>query len=62
MVDNARNDEVAPQLSPPKRPLCVAGRLGRKKKKARGARWEGEREKRGLGHITCRICGSAVLA
>ena len=29
------------------RPLCVVGRLGRKKKRARGARREGEREKRG---------------
>ena len=34
-------------LSPPQRPLCVVGRLGRKKKRARGARWEGGREKRG---------------
>ena len=31
-------------LSPPQRPLCVVGRLWRKKKRARGARWEGERE------------------
>ena len=36
-----------PVLSPPQRPLCVVGRLGRKKKRARGARWEGGREKRG---------------
>ena len=35
-------------LSPPRRPFCVVGRLGRKKKKARGAQWEREREKRGL--------------
>ena len=28
-------------LSPPQRPLCVVGRLGRKKKRARGERWEG---------------------
>ena len=34
-------------LSPPQRPLCVVGRLGRKKKRAHGARWEGERQKRG---------------
>ena len=27
--------------------FCVVGRLGRKKKRARGARWEGGREKRG---------------
>ena len=27
--------------------LCVVGRLGRKKKRARGARYEGEKEKRG---------------
>ena len=27
-----------PSLSPPQRPLCVVGRLGRKKKEARGAR------------------------
>ena len=26
-------------LSPPQRPLCVVGRLGRKKKRARGSRW-----------------------
>ena len=40
-------------LSPPQRPLCivgmllccVVGRLGRKKKRARGARWEGGRER-----------------
>ena len=25
----------------PQRPFCVVGRLGRKKKKARGARWKG---------------------
>ena len=31
------------ELSPPQRPLCVVGRLGRKKKRVRGARWEGER-------------------
>ena len=36
-----------PVLSPPQRLLCVVGRLGRKKKRARGARWEGGREKRG---------------
>ena len=34
-------------LSPTQRPLCVVGRLGRKKKRAGGARWEGGREKRG---------------
>ena len=34
-------------LSPPQRPLCVVGRLGRKKKRARRAGWEGGREKRG---------------
>ena len=28
------------------KPLCIVGRLGRKKKRALGARWEGEREKR----------------
>ena len=32
------------ELSPLQRPLCVVGRLGRKKKRARRARWEGERE------------------
>ena len=31
-------------LSPPERPLFVEGRLGRKKKRTQGARWEGERE------------------
>ena len=35
-------------LSPPQRPLCVVGRLGRKEKRERGTRWEGEREKGGL--------------
>ena len=29
-------------LSPPQRPLCVVGRLVRKKKRVRGGRWEGE--------------------
>ena len=32
-------------LSPPQRPFCVVGRLGRKKKRA-GGRWEVERERR----------------
>ena len=52
-------------LSPPQRPLCVVGRLGRKKKRARGARWEGGGEKRPLPHnvrFTGRICSSVVLA
>ena len=35
-------------LSPPQRFLCVVGWLGRKKKRARGERLEGRREKRGL--------------
>ena len=35
-------------LCPPQRPLCVVGVLGRKKYRAGGARWEGEREKRSL--------------
>ena len=43
-------------LSTSQRPLCVVGRLGRKKKKARGARWEGEREKRGLFPFPIFIC------
>ena len=30
-------------LSPPQRPFCVVGRLGRKRKKAPETRWEGER-------------------
>ena len=43
------NSPLSSLLSPPpQRPFCVVGRLGRKKKKARRARWEGEREKRGL--------------
>ena len=54
MVDNAHNDEVAPQLSPPQRPLCIAGRLGRKKKKVRGARWKGKREKKASA-ISCAV-------
>ena len=62
MVDNAHNDEVTPQLSPPQRPLCIAGRLGRKKKKARRARGKGKREKRGLCHIKCgSLAGFVVL-
>ena len=32
----------AKNLSPPQRCLCVVGTLGRKKKQARGARWERE--------------------
>ena len=50
-----------PKLSPPQGPLCVVGRLGRNTKEARGARWEGGREKRGLCHIVWG-CGSVVLA
>ena len=44
--------------------MCC-GRLGRKKKRARGARWEGEGEERPLPYnvrFTGRICGSVVLA
>ena len=37
-----RQTSSAIHLSPPQRPVCVVGRLGRKKKRARGARWEGE--------------------
>ena len=37
-----RQTSSAIHLSPPPRPVCVVGRLGRKKKRARGARWEGE--------------------
>ena len=33
-------------LSPPQRSLCFVGRLGRKKKKACGARWVGKREEK----------------
>ena len=43
-----RQTICAIHLSPPQRPLCVVGRLGRKKKRARGARWEGGRENRGF--------------
>ena len=51
-----------PGLCPTQRPLCDVGRLVRKKKRARGARWEGEREKRGLCHIICgSLTGFAVL-
>ena len=38
--------KVSKALSLPERPLCVMGRLGRKKKRTRGERWEGGREKR----------------
>ena len=45
MVDNAHNDEVAPQLSPPQRP----------QKEEESARGTMKREKReeGLCHIMC---------
>ena len=43
-----RQTSCAIHLSPPQRPLCLVGRLGRKKKRARGARWEGGRENRGF--------------
>ena len=43
-----RQTSCAIHLSPPQGPLCVMGRLGRKKKRARGSRWEGERENRGF--------------
>ena len=43
-----RQTSCAIHLSPPQRPVCVVGRLGRKKKRARGAWWEGEREDRGF--------------
>ena len=36
------------KLSPPQRPVCLVGRLGRKKKKARGGRWEEQRKGAGL--------------
>ena len=43
-------------------PFCDVGRLRRKKKRARGARWEGGREKRDLCHIMCgSLAGFAVL-
>ena len=42
------NRPLGSLLSLPQRPFCVVGRLGREKKKARGARWKGQREKRGL--------------
>ena len=34
-LDNYETHNLVPRLSPPQRPLCVAGRLGRKKKKTR---------------------------
>ena len=36
------------KLSPPQRPVCLVGRLGRKKKKARQRRWEEQRKGRGF--------------
>ena len=48
-------------LTPPQRPLCVVGRLGTKKKRARGARREGEREKRGSRFSPLPIVARAVL-
>ena len=36
------------KLSPPQRPVCLVGRLGRKKKKARWRRWEEQRKGAGL--------------
>ena len=67
MVDNAHNDEAAPQrsLSTTEASLCYR-EAGRKKKEVRGARWEREkREERPLPYnvrLSGRICGSVVLA
>ena len=47
-MGNRYDVDVGVDLSPLQRPLCVVGRVRRKKKRARGARWEGEREKRGF--------------
>ena len=46
---NPAMPEIYPSSSqsPAQRPLCVVGKLRRKKKTARGERWEGEWEKRG---------------
>ena len=48
--DGYENENTKMSLvpSPQQRLLCVVGRLGRKKKRAHGARWEGERQKRGF--------------
>jgi len=52
-------------FSPPQRPLCV-WRLGRKKKRARGARWKGGREKRGrlfpLPIVPHALSSSSIIA
>ena len=48
-------------LSPLQRPLCVVGRLGRKKKRARGVRLEGGREKRGSCLFALPIVSRALL-
>ena len=49
-------------LSPLKRPLCVVGRPGGKKKRERRARWEGEREKRGSRlNVTRKNLGDLVM-
>ena len=41
---NGKEEQIRQNLSPPQKPLCVLRRLGRRKKKARGGRWEGGRE------------------
>ena len=38
------SSKTAHSLSSPRRPLCIVGRLEKRKKKARGGQWEGERE------------------
>ena len=48
-------------LSPPQRPLCVVERLGRKKERTLRARWEGEREKRGLFSLPIVPCELSIF-
>ena len=42
------SSKTAHSLSPLQRPLCTIGRLEKRKKKARGGQWEGEKKKRGF--------------
>ena len=42
------SSKTAHSLSPPQRPLCIVGRLEKRKTKARGEQWEGEKKKRGF--------------
>ena len=44
ITNTLTSSKTTHSLSPPQRPLCIVGRLEKRKKKARGGQWEGERE------------------